>query len=81
MIPSQLPRAIVSESLLVCFPSAIYVSVGVVAPPPAQMEEEWPPSRQPGLGLRGWPTRLPSLDVVPIAGVAGTFLPVYLPGS
>ena len=73
MIPSLLPRAVVSESHLVCFPPAIYVSNVVIAPPPAQIEEEWPPSPQPGLGLRVWPARLPSLDVVPIAGVAGTF--------
>ena len=73
MIPSLLPRAVVSESLLVCFPPAIYVSIGVVAPPPARMEDEWPPSPIPELSLRVWPARLPSLDVVPIAGVAGTF--------
>ena len=73
MIPSRLPRAVVSESHIVCFPLAIYVSIGVVAPPPAQMEEEWPPSPRPGLSHRVWPARLPSLDVVPIAEVVGMF--------
>ena len=73
MIPSQLPRAVVSESLLVCFSPAIYVSIGVVAPPPAQMKEERPPSPRPGLGHYVWSARLPSLDVVPIAEFAGTF--------
>ena len=73
MIPSQLPRAVVSESLLVCFPPAIYVSIVVVAPPPAQMEKGWPPSPRPGLGHRVGSARLPSLGVVPIAGVVGTF--------
>ena len=73
MIPSQLPRAVVSESLLVCFPPAIDVSIVVVAPPPAQMEKEWPLSPRPGLGHHVWSARVPSLDVVPIAEVAGAF--------
>ena len=73
MIPALLPRAVVSESLLVCFPLAIYVSIGVVGPPPARMEKKWPPSPRPELSHRVWPARLPSLDVVPIAKVAGTF--------
>ena len=71
MIPSLLPCAVVSESHLVCFPPAIYVSIEVVTPPPAQMEE-WPPSPRPGLGHHVWSARLPSLDVVPIAEVITT---------
>ena len=73
MIPALLPPAVVSESLLECFPPAIDVSIEVVDPSPAWMEEEWPPPPIPKLGLRGWPARLPSLDMVPIAVVAGTF--------
>ena len=81
MIPALLPPAVVSEALLVCFPPAIDVSIEVVDPPPAWMEVEWPPPQLSELGLRVWPARLPSLDVIPIAGVAGTFLPAYLPLS
>ena len=73
MIPSLLPPAVVSESLLVCFPPAIDVSIEDVDPPPAWMEEEWSPPTIPELGLRVWPARLPSLVMVPIAVVAGTF--------
>ena len=73
MIPSELPRAVVSESLLVCFPPAIYVSIVVVAPPPAQMGRGWLPSLRPVLGRHVGSARLLSLDVVPIAEVAGTF--------
>ena len=73
MIPALLPPAVVSESLLVCFPPAIDVSIEVVDPPPAWMEEKWPPPPVPELGLRVWPARLLSLDMVPIAGVAETF--------
>ena len=73
MNPALLPPAVVSEALLVYFPPAIDVSIEVVDPPPAWMEEEWPPHPLPELGLRVWPARLPSLDMVPIAVVAGTF--------
>ena len=73
MIHALLPPAVVSESLLVCFPPAIDVSIEVVDPPPAWMEEERSPHPLPELGLRVWQARLPSLDMIPIAVVAGTF--------
>ena len=73
MIPALLPPAFVSESLLVCFPPAIDVSIEVVDPSPAWMEEEWPPPPVPELALRVWPDRLPSLDMAPITVVSGTF--------
>ena len=73
MIPALLPPAVVSESLLVCFLPAIDVSIEVVDPPPAWMEVEWPPPLLPELGIRVWPARLPSLDMVPIAVVAEMF--------
>ena len=73
MIPALLPPAVVSEALLVCFPPAIDVSIEVVDPPPAWMEEEWSPHPIPELGLRVWPARQPSLDMIPRAVVARTF--------
>ena len=73
MIPALLPPAVVSEALLVCLTPAIDVSIKVVDPPPAWMEEKWAPHPLPGLGPRVWPARLPSLDMVPITVVAETF--------
>ena len=61
------------ESLLVCFLPAIDVSIEVVDPPPAWMDGDWPPPPVPELGVCVWPARLPSLDMVPITVVAGTF--------
>ena len=72
MIPAFLPPAFVYKSLLVCFPPAIDVSIEVVDPPPAWMEKEWSPHLLPELGLCVWPARLPFLDMVSIAVVAGT---------
>ena len=73
MNPALPPPAAVPEYLLVCFPLAIDVSIEVVDPPPAWMEEEWSPRPLPELGLRVWPARLPSLDMIPITVVAETF--------